>query len=179
MIIKGNNIILRPVEKKDFPILYKWINDPLIASLWYGRDKPRSQEWICKHFQKIIDKKDNSGCFIIEFKNNPVGFMYNTPTDHEGFTGEIELDIMIGETNLHSKGLGSEAMKTMINYCFKIQKAERVFLRPFLFNTNAINFYKKIGFKIEGILRHIERFEGKWQDGLMMSIIKEEWHYEN
>jgi RimJ/RimL family protein N-acetyltransferase len=178
MMIKGKKVILRKAQRKDFSLLYKWINDPEMASFWYGRDKPRSKNWVKKHFTPMVQGKDKSQCWIIEVSKQPIGFMYNTPQkedDDTRFSGRVELDIMIGEKSEWRKGYGSDALKAMTRYAFIKQKAERVFIIPRVSNSRAIHVYEKVGFKKEGILRHYEKFEGKWIDCLMMSILKDEF----
>lgn len=177
-MIKGEKVILRQVREEDLPLLYQWINNPEIARLWYGRNKPRSKEWVKKHFAPIIDGKSESTCRIIELKGRPIGFMYNTPEkedDGSGFSGRVELDIMIGEKSEWGRGYGTDALRAMIKYAFTKQKAERVFIMPRTTNARAIHVYEKVGFKKEGVLRHFEKFESKWIDCIMMSILKNEF----
>jgi len=159
-MIKGKKVILRPVRKIDFPLLHKWINDPEIARFWYGQDKPRSQEWIEKHFTPMVEGKSESSCWIIEAEK-ALGFMYNTPQkedDGEEFSGRVELDIMIGDSGEQGKGYGTDALRTMINYAFKKQKAERVFIMPRSNNKRAIHVYEKAGFKVEGTRENFNWF---------------------
>lgn len=176
-MIKGNKVFLRPAREQDFPLLYKWVNNPTVVRFWYGRDKPRSMDWITKHFKPIIKGKSNSTCWIIEIGSKPIGFMYSTvdKNDDKEFTGRVEVDILIGEDKEWEKGYGTDALKAMIKYAFQIQKAERVFIMPRISNTRAIHVYEKAGFKKEGILRRFEKFEGEWIDCVMMAIIKDEF----
>lgn len=177
LIIKGKKLNLRKIEEKDLPSLYKWINNPAVSRFWYGRDKPRSMEWIKKHFMPMIIGKRESNCWIIEAGTKPIGFMYNTPgkNDDNEFNGRVELDILIGEDKEWGKGYGTDALLTMIKYAFSEQKAERVFLTPRVSNSRAIHLYQKAGFKHEGVLRHFDKFEGEWTNCLMMSIIKDDF----
>lgn len=177
-MIKGKKTTLRKLQKKDFSLLYKWINDPQVARFWYGRDKPRSKEWVKKHFTPILQGKNKSQCWIIEAKGKPIGFMYNTPEkedDSTKFSGRVELDIMIGEPSQWGKGCGTDALGAMVNYAFGKQKAQRVYIMPRTSNPRAIHVYKKVGFKKEGTLRHYEKFEGKWINCLMMAILRQEF----
>lgn len=176
-MIKGEKVALRPIRQDDFPILHKWINDPKIVEFWYGCDKPRSMKWVKKHFTDVVSGEDLSSGWIVEAKGKPIGFMYNTPDkdDDKRFTGRVELDIMIGETNEQGKGHGVNALKAMITYAFEKQGAERVYIIPQTTNVRAIHVYEKVGFKREGVLRHFEKHEGEWFDSIMMAIIKEEF----
>lgn len=89
--------------------------------------------------------------------------------------GRVELDILIGDKTKRDKGYGSDALKATLNYAFNVQGAERVFIIPRTINPRAIHVYEKVGFKKEGVLRHHEKFEGKWIDSVMMSVLKDEF----
>lgn len=144
-MIKGKKVSLRPIKKTDFDLIIKWINHPKILPFWHGRSDIKTKEWVKQHYSKIIKEEDASLCFIIEFKNKPIGFMYNTPVVNDGiFSGAIELDILIGDHQLWNQGLGQDALKTMINFAFSKQNAERVFLIPREHNLRAIHVYQKI-----------------------------------
>ncbi|PIS09250.1 hypothetical protein COT75_02505 [Candidatus Beckwithbacteria bacterium CG10_big_fil_rev_8_21_14_0_10_34_10] len=176
-MIKGKKVVLRPINKQDFPILHQWINNPAVVSFWYGKDKLRSKKWVKDHFDVIIKGRTNSSCWMVEVKGQPIGFIYNNVNkdDDKKFIGRVELDILIGEDNQWGKGYGTDALKAMIKYAFEIQRAQRVYLTPHIKNIRAIHVYQKVGFKKEGVLRHFEKFEGQWIDCLMMSIIKKEY----
>jgi RimJ/RimL family protein N-acetyltransferase len=176
-MIKGKKVVLRKVKTGDLPLLHKWINYPSVKRFWHGRDKTRSKDWIERHFTPIISGKSDSSCWVIEVVNKPIGLMYNTPGKSDGneFNGRIELDILIGEVEEWGKGYGTDALQAMINFIFEKQRAERVFLTPYVSNDRAIHLYQKVGFQKEGILRHFEKFEGKFVDCIMMSIIKEDF----
>lgn len=177
-MIQGKKVILRPAKKEDIPFFFTWINNPEIMGYWYGRDKPRTRAWTRKHFLPMIEGKGPSQCWIIEVEDKPIGFIYNTPSKDEDtgrFTGRVELDILIGDREEQGRGHGTDALKTMIAFAFEKQKAERVFLSPRASNQRAIHVYEKVGFKKEGILRHHEKFEGRWIDCLMMAILRDEF----
>lgn len=105
------------------------------------------------------------------------GVVFNTfeTNDDNEFSGRVEIDIMIGDSDQWGKGYGADALNTMVRYCFDNLKAERVYLIPRNNNPRAVHVYEKVGFKKEGILRHWEKFEGEWIDGVIMAIIKEDY----
>ena len=135
------------------------------------------QNRVKNHFNPAIEGKVNYTYWMIEVNKKPIGYMANTAEkgDDGLFMGRVELDILIGEKSMWEKGYGSDALRAMINYAFKKQGAQRVFLTPRLINPRAIYVYEKVGFKKEGVLRHFEKFEGKLIDTVMMSILKEEF----
>lgn len=165
------------MKKDDFDLLRKWHNDPEVMQFWYGRDKPRPLQWIRKHYTPAIQRRKDCAYWMIELEGKQIGYICNTAQKNDEWEclGIVEIDILIGDKSKWEKGLGLDALKAMIGYAFNIQKAERVFLVPRVNNLRAIHVYKKAGFKKEGILRHYEKFEGKWIDGVMMSILRKEF----
>lgn len=177
MVITGDKIILRPMKEDDFDLLFGWLNNPKVMTYWYGSDKPHSREWIRKHFSPSIRGLKNWNYWMIELRGEPIGYICNTEENDDGeFLGRVELDILIGDKSEWERGYGTDALKAMLSYAFNTQKAERVFLIPRAINPRAIRVYKKVGFKQEGILRHHEKFEGKWIDGVMLAILKDEFN---
>lgn len=176
-MIKGDRVVLRSVTSRDYPLIRKWINSPEVAKYWYGRDKPRTLEWLRQHFTSIAHDTNPSQSWLIEVEGAPIGYTYNTRYVHDDdeFSGRVELDILIGETAKWGKGFGTDALKTLVKYVFMHLNAERVFLTPRIGNKRAIHVYEKAGFRREGILRHFEKFEGKWVDCVMMSILRSEF----
>lgn len=61
--------------------------------------------------------------------------------------------ISIGE-QWQGKGLGTDAMKTLIDFIFNYIAINKIKLQVFSFNTAAIRSYEKCGFSKEGILRN-------------------------
>jgi ribosomal-protein-alanine N-acetyltransferase len=176
-MIKGKRVALRMIQRRDFSLICKWLNDSEVLKFWGGRDKCRSMGWVEKLYQPMVEGKSWIKCWMIEVKNRPIGFIYNNPdTDEEGsFSGGVGLDILIGEKSKWGEGYGVEALEAMLDHAFNEQNAERVFIIPRVANARALHVFEKVGFKKEGILRHFKKFEGKWSDYLMMSILKNEF----
>ena len=42
-------------------------------------------------------------------------------------------------------------------------------------NTDALEFYKKIGFKQEGVLEEAYYYNNEYSDFIMMRILRREW----
>ena len=45
-------------------------------------------------------------------------------------------------------------------------------------NTDALEFYKKVGFRQEGIQEQGYYYDGEYSDFIMMRILREEWQSE-
>jgi RimJ/RimL family protein N-acetyltransferase len=90
-------------------------------------------------------------------------------------TGDAFVGVVIGEREQWGKGLGTEAMKLLLEFAFTEVNLRRVTLTVFGYNPRAIRSYEKAGFRHEGRLRQTLLREGKRWDMLYMGILRDEW----
>ena len=90
-----------------------------------------------------------------------------------------EIGMTIGDKSYWGKGYGTDLVKTILNFCFKILDLNKVYLDVWEENKRAIDCYLKCGFKRDGVLRdHVFR-EGIYHNKWIMSILKREWQERN
>lgn len=85
------------------------------------------------------------------------------------------LGIVIGEKSEWGKGLGSDALRTVLVYAFRELNLHKVSLRVFRNNERAIKSYERCGFSREGIEREQVFKDGKYHDLYVMSILDREF----
>ncbi len=56
----------------------------------------------------------------------------------------------------------------VFDIAFKKLKLYKVYLRAVEYNKSAINFFKKCGFRLDGILRENAFINGKWENDIIM-----------
>lgn len=86
-----------------------------------------------------------------------------------------DLHIMIGKTENQGKGIGTFAVKALIEHAFYDLNLRRLQLEVLKYNTIALNLYKKIGFVEEGIKRKAVYKNGEYVDELIMALLKEDY----
>ncbi|AUJ24140.1 Spermidine N(1)-acetyltransferase [Virgibacillus dokdonensis] len=86
-----------------------------------------------------------------------------------------ECIIDIGEKDYWGRGVGKEALKLLLDYAFLELNFHRVSLRVFSFNERAIQLYRKLGFKQEGVSRQALFQNGNWHDMIHMAILQQEY----
>ena len=90
---------------------------------------------------------------------------------HPQFAG-LELAIAIFDPAERGRGIGTYAVKRMVEVAFTEMKSHRVELGVYPDNAAAIRTYEKCGFQREALLRRYIHHEGTWRDLLWMSILK-------
>lgn len=172
----GEKIKLREYKKEDLIFAQQYVNDPEIKGLlhpgipflytfedeqkWYDTLSATNDTYSFA-IETIEDKKYIGGCGInsVDWKNS-----------------FVEVGIFIGDNNYWSKGYGTDAMKTLIEFIFNQMNINKIKLKVFSFNERAIKSYKKCGFEKEGVLRQEIFRNGKYHDEIVMGILREEYN---
>lgn len=161
-MLKGHNIYLRILEKKDIRILYKLCNEEEVSR--YNTIPNDIQN--NKKGTKL--RKPLS---IINEKNVLVGFI--TYKESNYCNNVYSIGITIG-SRYWGRKYGQDAIKTLLKYLFVELSAIRVELEVIKSNLRAINCYKKCGFIEEGIIKNKVYIDGEYIDTLIMGILREE-----
>jgi RimJ/RimL family protein N-acetyltransferase len=166
----NQEVTLRELIPEDSEAYFRWINDEALV-LHNANYKPISalehETWF-----NAAKQTPNKRIFsIIENqKNTLIGScsLNNIHSVHR----HAELQIRIGETAYHNKGLGAEAVRLLVKYGQNKLNLNRIYLHVFCSNTRAIRAYEKCYFISEGILRQAACINGEFIDIQVMSTIK-------
>ena len=155
--IKGKRIILREQREEDAPFFAYWFNQPQVM-FQCGFEKPTDEEEV-KTCINVDHKSENSVWFTItDLDGNIIGetgLLRMFPAWHQ-----TDLTIIIPDPKMQHKGYGTEAIRIMLDMAFNRYEMHRVSIGVVGLNTDALEFYKKIGFKQEGILYEFYFFDG-------------------
>ena len=81
--------------------------------------------------------------------------------------------ILIGPAG-RDRGLGTEATRLIVQHAFRTTPLHRIELEVFAFNPRAQHVYEGSGFILEGIRRDAHKFDGRYVDAIIMSILRPE-----
>ena len=74
-----------------------------------------------------------------------------------------------------NRGLGKDALGTVLHYLFREMNLNRVWLITHASNLKAIGLYLSLGFIKEGLLRQVHFRNGSYQDAVIMAVLRENW----
>jgi len=170
-MLEGKNVNLRVMEKEDLSLYMEWANNP---EFWgeYLRLLQISRTEIEKAFEK--DSPFESKTFIAEKKDgSKIGGVRHFNMLHPmGKFLEIGFALVPSE---RGKGYCTEVVKIMVDYLFLSKDIVRIQAHTDLMNVASQKVLEKVGFKKEGTLRKFSFIRGEWRDGLLYSILREEW----
>ncbi len=145
-----NDILLRKLcdTKKDYELLEKWYKEKFVYSHFEQRVL-NYDEIVNKYHHRTLDDT-NVPVYMIEYKNQPVGIIQYQLINNESkklYNLEdnfiYEMDIFIGEMNLHNKGIGTRTVILMSNHLFKVKRANLILMCPLKNNINGISVMKR------------------------------------
>ena len=82
---------------------------------------------------------------------------------------------LIGEPRVWDKGFGTEATALTVSYGFEVVNLESIQLGVNADNSRAVRAYEKVGFVHEGCRRKFIYRNRRYDDLVVMSIIREEY----
>ncbi len=171
--INGVNVYLRPVVLRDASVIRRWHNDPEIMRMARVGEKKttlaeeRADIESARKYEKqayhIIAKRSN---------DNPIGFLRFTYIDRA--SGNVWLRMLIGDKMTWGKGYARDAMQAYLKWLFDVIGIHRVTLECYSTNTRAIEFYRRCGFRKEGVLREAVLIDGKYHDIFSFGMLSTE-----
>jgi RimJ/RimL family protein N-acetyltransferase len=169
----GPRLYFRPLEREDAPRLTAYINDPAVRrTLLMYRPMSVGQE------QAWLDGLGKDEHHVV------VGIARQSDDALIGATGlhridsrgrHAELGLSLGDRSAWGQGFGTEATRMMLDYAFGTLNLNRVWLQVYASNAPAIRVYEKTGFRKEGVQREQHFLEGRYEDGVLMGILRSEW----
>ena len=184
IICSDNEIIIRLLENddKDFHLLHDWLSSKFVYD-YYGDSGEKDFEFVKEKYVRKLNDEKQYPC-IIEYEGKAIGYIqffevnraeYDLSEDEYsklGCYGKIVfgIDMFIGEDGYRDKGLGTRALKMLVNSIFSKYEADIILIDPKTINLRAIACYRKAGFKEQFIVSEREEKDGVKYDNLIMKI---------
>lgn len=172
-MIQGKRLTLRAIERDDLPRYVAWLNDSEVTH----------------HIKTFLpmNLEDETDWYERQRKDGSTLNLAIVVNDEERHIGSVslfeinqreqnaELGIMIGDKTRWGQGYGREAIQLLLHYGFTTLNLHRVYLRVVASHTQAIRCYLSCGFVEEGRLRDVAFRQGRFEDQLIMSVLRPEY----
>jgi RimJ/RimL family protein N-acetyltransferase len=172
-ILQGARVRLRPPQERDLPDFIRWFNDPEVRYWLAMSDSPeltmeKEREW----FEGLrADRARVVWC--IEAEGKAIGTLGLHEIDET--QGRATLGISIGEKECWGRGYGRDAIRQALAYGFGELELRRIDLNTDEDNERGVRCYEACGFQREGLLRAYRVRLGEPVNGLVMSVLREEF----
>ena len=164
-MLEGKLVNLKVLEKDDLPLLADWSNNlGFFSDMWFPQMS--KTDWEKRYDSFTPDTK----WFFIEKKDGSrIGTVFHFLNGNFMEIGYILVP------NERKKGYGSEAVKIIVDYLFLSKELVRVQAITGVDNFASHRVLEKAGFTKEGMIRKSAFIRGVWQDGVLYSLLREEW----
>ena len=168
----GERIYLRPLQRDDLNHIMRWSEDEEIRKMT-GEVNPMTRPE-AEDFYKKVEADKNRVWFAIVRRNGA------RVIGEAGLLRMFEpwrctdMTVILGEKDAWGQGYGAEAGRLILDYAFGELGFHRVSVGVVGFNERAIRFWKRLGFREEGVQREGYYCDGRYSDFVMMSILESE-----
>ena len=170
--IRGSRVILREQRPEDAAFFAHWFNQPQVM-FQCGLTEPTDEERERRVIRTAHRSEDS---------------MWFTVTDPEGrILGETgllrmwpawhctDLSVILPDPAVQRRGCGTETARLMLDLAFRQYGMNRVSIGVVGLNTAALAFWRKIGFRQEGIQEQGYFWNNEYSDFVMMRMLRSEW----
>jgi aminoglycoside 6'-N-acetyltransferase len=164
-VLRGDRVVLRPLEERDVAPLAAILAEPSVARWWGAWDEARVRA-------ALLDE-DEEGVLAVEFEGSLAGvLLVGEEADPEYRHASLDISLRTAD---QGKRLAGEALRLVIAHLIEARAHHRFTIDPAADNERAIRANSRLGFRPVGIMRRYERApDGSWHDGLLMDLLAEE-----
>ncbi len=126
---------------------------------------------------KVLDYVKNVN---VPFQSQLIGIFLKENKKHIGnirllafskINKRVALGIMIFDKRQWFKGYGTESLTTICDYIFKVLGFHKICAAYYSINKASHKTFKKVGFKVEGVLKDHSMFNGRYIDSIRVAKI--------
>jgi len=169
--IIGSKVILRELCEEDAEFFVRWYNTPEVM-FQCGFHEPVTLEAELARIARPEDV-DEDWYAITDLSGRIIG--------ETGFLRLwrhwhcTDMSMIIPNPEDQGKGYGGEAGRLMIDMAFRYYGLNRISVGVIGLNTQAIEYWKRLGFKKEGIQEQGYFYNEEYSDFIMMRLLKSEY----
>ncbi len=169
----GPRLYFRALERSDARQVVTYLSDPSVRrTLLFHRPMSVGQE---EAFLEALGKDEHQVVLGIA-RHGQDGLIGSTGLHKLDFRSRhAELGLLIGDRSAWGQGFGTEATRMMLDYGFGTLNLNRIWLQVYSSHAAAIRVYEKAGFRKEGVQRQQHFTDGRYEDGVLMGILRSEW----
>jgi len=161
---------LIPLVKRNLPTVLKWRNSEHVRANMFT-DHIISWKEHSSWYENLKRKKDSS-YLVFHYKNQPVGMVYFTNIEKRNNT--CFWGFYIGAEDV-PRGVGSAMGYLGLEYAFGKLRIRKICGEVLAFNALSLNFFKKIGFSVEGRFSEHVLKNNTFTDVIFFSLFRQDW----
>ena len=174
-MLHGEKVTLRALERDDLPFLHALVND--LETQWLVSEHPpvpTSLAAMQAEFDRAAasDGSESPIRFLVELDGERVGRCVVYAIDR--YARNCRMGVTLAREG-RGRRLGSDVVRTLLDYCFRVLDMHRVALDCLATNEAGLATWRACGFVEEARLREHAWYEGGYVDMVHMGILRSEW----
>lgn len=179
LVSATGRLALRPLTDQDHLLVARWFQDPDSCRLAFGVDT--DSQTLADMTAEYLDelRGDATGVLMISScegptPSQPVGFL-RYKLFRQSRRSLARVGILLGSAEQRGRGVGTEAMRTLLTYLFEKRAVDLVELDTAHFNGAAQGCFLKCGFQA---VRETEviGLHNRWTERrIIMRLTREQW----
>ena len=172
----GDVVSLRPIEERDIDGLLRFFTEPGLAGefQWFGF---RAQDALDLRRRWEQDRLSGEESFLaVSLEDGScAGWVNWRPA---GRYGNFEIGIALFPEH-RGRGIGTEAQRQLVRYLFEVTPAHRIQAGTEADNLAEQRAFEKVGFVHEGVMRGSYFRAGRWRDGVLYGVTRDDLDHTN
>ena len=172
--VEGDKVALGPMRRDLIPRYQAWINDVATLRFLANINRPLTLDEETAWYDGLSKRSDIVAFTIYALPDyKPAGIVNLLHVDPAN--RRCELGIMIGESTMRGKGLGTEGVRLAVDYAFHVLNLHSVMLETYEFNQAGLKAYSRAGFREIGRRREARYHAERFWDVIMMDVLVSEF----
>jgi RimJ/RimL family protein N-acetyltransferase len=171
--LTGERVLLRPVSVADLPGLVALVADAEVTRLTGSTAEPFERAALEQWYATRAAHDDRLDLAVVERATGEyAGEVVLNELDPRNRSCSLRIALLGAHAD---RGLGTEAIRLVLDHAFDAVGLNRVALEVYDFNPRARHVYEKVGFVHEGTRRQALSCDGAWIDAHVMAVLAHEW----
>lgn len=176
-VLRGKNVYLVPLDVTNAEVARAWINDPDVNTWLLTGQIPLSRDAELGFYATAEENARTRTGFVFEIHlRDGDRYIGNCGLEHVDLVHRnAEVGIVIGERDAWGKGLGGDALVTLLRFAFDTLGLHAVQISVFEGNTRAHDLYRRLGFTEGGRDREAFFARGAFHDHIRLDMLESEF----
>ncbi len=178
-VLTTPRLILRPLRMEDAADYFAFASDPAVVRYLRWGPHPSlqaTQAYLAEVIEGYARRPDGLWGIELAQEGRLVGVIHLMELDSRERKADVGVVVNAAYWN---RGIGSEALRRVLAFCFEELPLRRVQALPVSRNAAACRMLEKCGLTHEGLLRRHALQKGQWRDFELYTILMDDFRYEN
>lgn len=170
-MLTGERVLLRAWRPEDVEPIWRSRLDPM---MWARTtEAPYTPETLEAHRERQAQRgRGSNAAFAVDVDDELVGSASLFDVDDLARSAEVGLSILPPH---QGKGYGRDVLRVLLGYGFRSRNLRRIHLQTLASNEPALRAYRAAGFVEEGRQREHAWVEGRYDDVVLMAVLRSDW----